>query len=250
MCLAVWEWRPFKEENKMIRKTKIVCTLGPASDSEEMISKLMDAGMNVCRLNMSHGSYEEQGARIDRIKRLRAEKNIPVAIMLDTKGPEVRTKTLKGDKVTLQAGQDFILTSRDIEGDETQVSITYPKMVDLVHAGTRVLIDDGLIALDVKQIVNGTDIVCTVINGGVLGGRKGISVPDVDLQMPSIGEKDRSDIIFGIEKGIDLIAASFVCRPSDVLTIRKLCADNGGSHVQIFSKIENRMGVNLSLIHI
>ena len=228
----------------MIRKTKIVCTLGPASDSEEMISKLMDAGMNVCRLNMSHGSYEEQGARIDRIKRLRAEKNIPVAIMLDTKGPEVRTKTLKGDKVTLQAGQDFILTSRDIEGDETQVSITYPKMVDLVHAGTRVLIDDGLIALDVKQIVNGTDIVCTVINGGVLGGRKGISVPDVDLQMPSIGEKDRSDIIFGIEKGIDLIAASFVCRPSDVLTIRKLCADNGGSHVQIFSKIENRMGVN------
>lgn len=228
----------------MIRKTKIVCTLGPASDSEEMISKLMDAGMNVCRLNMSHGSYEEQGARIDRIKRLRAEKNIPVAIMLDTKGPEVRTKTLKGDKVTLQAGQDFILTSRDIEGDETQVSITYPKMVDLVHAGTRVLIDDGLIALDVKQIVNGTDIVCTVINGGVLGGRKGISVPDVDLQMPSIGEKDRSDIIFGIEKGIDLIAASFVCRPSDVLTIRKLCADNGGSYVQIFSKIENRMGVN------
>lgn len=228
----------------MIRKTKIVCTLGPASDSEEMISKLMDAGMNVCRLNMSHGSYEEQGARIERIKRLRREKNIPVAIMLDTKGPEVRTKTLKGDKVTLQAGQEFILTSRDIEGDETQVAITYPRMVELVHPGNRILIDDGLIALDVKQIKGGTDIVCSVVNGGVLGGRKGISVPDVDLQMPSIGEKDRSDIIFGIEKGIDLIAASFVCRPSDVLTLRKLCADNGGSHVQIFSKIENRMGVN------
>ena len=115
----------------MLRKTKIVCTLGPASDSEEMISKLMDAGMNVCRLNMSHGSYEEQGARIDRIKRLRKEKNIPVAIMLDTKGPEVRTKTLKDEKVTLEAGKEFILTSRDIEGDETQVSITYPKMVSL-----------------------------------------------------------------------------------------------------------------------
>ena len=209
-----------------------------------MISKLMDAGMNVCRLNMSHGSYEEQGARIDRIKRLRREKNIPVAIMLDTKGPEVRTKTLKSDKVTLQAGQEFILTSRDIEGDETQVAITYPRMVELVHPGNRILIDDGLIALDVKQIKGGTDIVCSVVNGGVLGGRKGISVPDVDLQMPSIGEKDRSDIVFGIEKGIDLIAASFVCRPSDVLTLRKLCADNGGSHVQIFSKIENRMGVN------
>ena len=117
-------------------------------------------------------------------------------------------------------------------------------MVELVHPGNRILIDDGLIALDVKQIKGGTDIVCSVVNGGVLGGRKGISVPDVDLQMPSIGEKDRSDIVFGIEKGIDLIAASFVCRPSDVLTLRKLCADNGGSHVQIFSKIENRMGVN------
>ena len=228
----------------MLRKTKIVCTLGPASDSEEMVSRLMDAGMNVCRLNMSHGSYEEQGARIDRIKRLREQKNLPVAIMLDTKGPEVRTKTLRGDKVTLEAGNEFILTSRDVEGDETQVSITYPRMVELVRPGTRVLIDDGLLAMDVLRIENGTDIVCSVTNGGVLGNRKGISVPDVDLQMPSIGEKDRSDILFGIEKGIDLIAASFVCRPSDVLTIRKLCADHGGSHVQIFSKIENRMGVD------
>lgn len=228
----------------MIRKTKIVCTLGPASDSEEMISRLMDAGMNVCRLNMSHGSYEEQGARIARIKRLREEKNIPVAILLDTKGPEVRTKVVKGDKVTLEAGSEFVLTSREIEGDETQVSITYPKMVELVRPGTRILIDDGLLAMEVVRIVDGTDIVCSVTNGGVLGSRKGISVPGVDLQMPSIGEKDRSDIIFGIEQGIDLIAASFVCRPSDVLTIRKLCADNGGSHVQIFSKIENRMGVN------
>ena len=144
----------------MIRKTKIVCTLGPASDSEEMISKLMDAGMNVCRLNMSHGSYEEQGARIDRIKRLRREKNIPVAIMLDTKGPEVRTKTLKADKVTLQAGQEFILTSRDIEGDETQVAITYPRMVELVHPGNRILIDDGLIdSLDIVAVV--TDLMDT-----------------------------------------------------------------------------------------
>lgn len=227
-----------------MRKTKIVCTLGPASDSEEMVSKLMDAGMNVCRLNMSHGSYEEQGARIERIKRLREEKHIPVAIMLDTKGPEVRTKTLKEGSVTLEAGSEFILTSRDVEGDQTQVSITYPRMVELVKPGTRVLIDDGLLAMEVKRIENGTDIVCSVTNGGVLGNRKGISVPDVDLQMPSIGEKDRSDIIFGIEHGIDLIAASFVCRPSDVLTIRKLCADNGGSHVQIFSKIENRMGVD------
>ena len=228
----------------MIRKTKIVCTLGPASDNDEMVGKLMDAGMNVCRLNMSHGTYEEQGERIARIKRLRAEKNLPVAILLDTKGPEVRTKTIAAGKVDLEAGQEFVLTSREVEGNAHEVSITYPKMVELVKPGNRILIDDGLLAMNVVRIENGTDVVCCVVNGGVLGGRKGISVPDVDLQMPSIGEKDRADILFGIEQGIDLIAASFVCRASDVLTIRKLCDDNGGAHVKIYSKIENRMGVD------
>ena len=228
----------------MIRKTKIVCTLGPASDTDEMVSRLMDAGMNVCRLNMSHGSYEEQGARIQRIKRLREEKHLPVAIMLDTKGPEVRTGVIAEGKAELEAGQEFVLTSREFPGDAHEVSITYPKMVELVKPGSRILIDDGLLAMNVVRIEHGTDIVCCVINGGMLGGRKGISVPDVDLQMPSIGEKDRSDILFGIEQGIDLIAASFVCRASDVLTIRKLCDDNGGSHVRIYAKIENRMGVD------
>ena len=227
-----------------MRKTKIVCTLGPASDSVEMIGRLMDAGMNVCRLNMSHGSYEEQGERIERIKRLRREKNLPVGILLDTKGPEVRTKTVEGGKVTLEAGQEFTLTSREIEGSAEAVSITYPRMVELVSPGTRILIDDGLLDMSVVRVENGTDIVCRVTNGGALGSRKGISVPDVDLQMPSIGEKDRSDIIFGIEHGIDMIAASFVCRASDVLTIRQLCEENGGSHVKIYAKIENRMGVD------
>ena len=228
----------------MIRKTKIVCTLGPASDNDEMVSRLMDEGMNVCRLNMSHGSYEEQAERIQRIKRLREEKGIPVGILLDTKGPEVRTKTLAAGKVELEAGQEFVLTSREVEGNAHEVSITYPKMAELVRPGVRVLIDDGLLAMNVVRVENGTDIVCCVINGGTLGGRKGISVPDVDLQMPSIGEKDRADILFGIEQGIDMIAASFVCRASDVLTIRKLCDDNNGSHVKIYSKIENRMGVD------
>ena len=227
-----------------MRKTKIVCTLGPATDSVEMIGRLMDAGMNVCRLNMSHGSYEEQGERIERIKRLRREKTIPVGILLDTKGPEVRTKTVEGGKVTLEAGQEFTLTSREIEGSAEAVSITYPRMVELVSPGTRILIDDGLLDMSVLRVENGTDIVCRVTNGGALGSRKGISVPDVDLQMPSIGEKDRSDIIFGIEHGIDMIAASFVCRASDVLTIRQLCEENGGSHVKIYAKIENRMGVD------
>ena len=228
----------------MIRKTKIVCTLGPSSDNDEMVSRLMDEGMNVCRLNMSHGSYEEQAERIQRIKRLREEKGIPVGILLDTKGPEVRTKTLAAGKVELEAGQEFVLTSREVEGNEHEVSITYPRMAELVRPGNRVLIDDGLLAMNVVRVENGTDIVCCVINGGTLGGRKGISVPDVDLQMPSIGEKDRADILFGIEQGIDMIAASFVCRASDVLTIRKLCDDNGGSHVRIYAKIENRMGVD------
>ena len=228
----------------MIRKTKIVCTLGPASDNDEMVSRLMDEGMNVCRLNMSHGSYEEQAERIQRIKRLREEKGIPVGILLDTKGPEVRTKTLAAGKVELEAGQEFVLTSREVEGNEHEVSITYPRMAELVRPGVRVLIDDGLLAMNVVRVENGTDIVCCVINGGTLGGRKGISVPDVDLQMPSIGEKDRADILFGIEQGIDMIAASFVCRASDVLTIRQLCEENGGSHVKIYAKIENRMGVD------
>ena len=228
----------------MKKKTRIVCTLGPATDTDEMVGKLMDAGMNVCRLNMSHGSYEEQAVRINRIKRLREEKNIPVAILLDTKGPEVRTKTVAGGKVNLEAGQEFILTSREIEGDEHAVSITYPKMVELVKPGNRILIDDGLLDMRVVRIENGTDIVCLTANAGALGSRKGISVPDVDLQMPSIGEKDRADILFGIEQGIDLIAASFVCRPTDVLTIRQLCEENGGAHVKIYSKIENRMGVD------
>ena len=227
-----------------MRKTKIVCTIGPSTDSEEMLSRLMDAGMNVCRLNMSHGSYEEHGERIARIRRLRDEKGIPVAIMLDTKGPEVRTCLVRGEKVTLSAGSEFILTTREVEGDEHIVSITYARLPELLHPGDRILIDDGLLSMTVKEIRDGTDIICTVVDGGMLGCRKGISVPEVDLQMPSIGDKDREDILFGIREGIDLIAASFVCRPSDVLTIRKLCQDNGGGYVRIFSKIENRMGVN------
>ena len=227
-----------------MRKTKIVCTIGPSTDSEEMLSRLMDAGMNVCRLNMSHGSYEEHGERIARIKRLREQKGIPVAIMLDTKGPEVRTKLVRGEKVTLTPGSEFVLTTREIEGDEKGVSVTYARLPELVSPGTRVLIDDGLLSMTVREVRGGTDIVCQVVDGGVLGCRKGISVPAVDLQMPSIGEKDREDILFGIREGIDLIAASFVCRPGDVLTIRKLCQDNGGGYVRIFSKIENRMGVD------
>ncbi len=227
-----------------MRKTKIVCTVGPASEDVQMLSSLMDAGMNVARLNMSHGSYDEQRPRIENIKRLRKEKNIPLAIMLDTKGPEVRTGVLKDDKVTLVDGETFVLTSREVEGDQKSVSVTYPALCTHVKAGTRILIDDGLIGLEVIRVEGGTDIVCRVVEGGVLGSKKGVSVPGVDLEIPAISQKDREDILFGIENGIDLIAASFISHASDVMFIRKLLEDNGGENIQIFSKIENRLGVD------
>ena len=224
-------------------KTKIVCTIGPASDDPQMLSQLMDAGMNVARLNMSHGTYDEQKPRIDNIKRLRAEKRIPLAIMLDTKGPEVRTGMLRDGKVTLVDGEMFVLTSREVEGDDKTVSVTYPALCTHVCPGTRILIDDGLIGLEVVRVEGGTDIVCRVVEGGVLGSKKGVSVPGVDLEIPAISQKDRDDILFGIQNGIDLIAASFISRAADVMLIRKILEENGGEGIQIFSKIENRLGV-------
>ncbi len=227
-----------------MRKTKIICTIGPASEPEDVLSKMMDAGMNVARLNMSHGDYNEHGKRIERIHRLRAQKKIPLAIMLDTKGPEVRTRTFVDDKpVTLVEGQRFTLTSRDVPGTEKIVSVTYPKLCELVTAGTRILIDDGLVSMVVDRVDKGTDVQCTVQDGGTIGNHKGISVPSVDLQMPSLTEQDKKDVLFGIEQGVELIAASFVCRATDVLALRKLLEENGGHGIQIFAKIENRTGV-------
>lgn len=209
-----------------------------------MIEALMDKGMNVARLNMSHGSYEEQGARINHIKRLRKQKNMPLAMMMDTKGPEVRTGILNEERVELKPGDTFTLTARDVQGTAEIVSITYPGFFSRVRPGTKVLIDDGLIALEVKRIIDGTDAECLIVDGGTLGSRKGISVPGVDLEIPSVGEKDRKDILFGIENDIDMIAASFVCRASDVMAIRKILNDNNADDIQIFSKIENRLGID------
>ena len=227
-----------------MRKTKIVCTIGPASENPDMLSALMDAGMNVARLNMSHGSHEEHGVRIENIKHLRAQRGIPLPIMLDTKGPEVRTCAMKDGSVQLKAGDTFTLTSREVEGTQEIVSITYPGLCTRVQPGTRILIDDGLIGLEVVRVDHETDVVCRVVDGGTLGSRKGVSVPGVDLEIPSVGQKDYEDILFGIQMGIDLIAASFVCRPEDVLAIRKILSENGADDIQIISKIENRMGVD------
>ena len=226
-----------------MRKTKIVCTLGPATDNEDVLRKLMLAGMNVARLNFSHGTHEEQKKRMDMVKKLRAELGLPIAILLDTKGPEIRTRDFEGGKVEVKAGDFFTLTTRDIVGDSTITSITYKDLYKDVQVGTHILIDDGLIELEVTSI-SGEDILCTVITGGPISNHKGINVPDVHLNMPYLSEEDESDILFGIEQDVDFVAASFVRSAKDVLEIRELLNANGGQRINIISKIENSEGVN------
>ncbi len=225
------------------KKTKIVCTIGPASESKEMIKQLALNGMDVARLNFSHGDYEEHLKRINIIKEVREEINIPIAILLDTKGPEIRTKTLKDDKnVTLVKGETFILTTEDVVGDETKVSVTYKNLTKEVEVGTHILIDDGLIELLVNEITE-TDLICEVISGGVLGNKKGINIPNTKLNLPAITSKDREDIIFAINQGVDFIAASFVRSADAVNQIRAILKDSS-SDIGIISKIENREGLD------
>lgn len=228
-----------------MRKTKIICTIGPASEQEEILSKMIDGGMNVARLNLSHGSYEEHGARIAMIHRLRKEKGIPLAVMLDTKGPEVRIGNFIDDMpVDLKDGQTFTLTARDVLGTNEIVSVTYSSLCKYVQPGTRILLDDGLAVMEVLHVQDGTEVVCRVVDGARISNHKGVSIPGVDLHIPSLTEQDRRDILFGIEQGIDLVAASFICRADDIADIRSILDENGGSHIQIFAKIENRTGVD------
>jgi pyruvate kinase len=227
-----------------MKKTKIVCTIGPVSETEKMLRKLIFAGMNVARLNFSHGDYAEHGERIARIKKVREEMGIPVAILLDTKGPEIRTGEFKCQEVFLTEGQEFTLTSRDVVGDDSICSISYKGLPGDVKAGDVILIDDGLVELKVREVVNGEDIRCTVLNSGVIKKHKGINVPGIRINMPPMTEKDRADIEFGIQKGIDFIAGSFVRTAEDVLAIRQVLKENKAEHIQIISKIENREGVD------
>ena len=228
----------------MMRRTKIICTLGPATDDKAVLKDMMLAGMNVARMNFSHGSHEEHKGRMDLVKACRAELGLPIGIMLDTKGPEIRTKTYKNGKIEIQDGQTFTLTTRDIEGDESIVSITYEGLPDDVQPGTRILIDDGLIAFEVQEIQNGTDIVCKALNGGPLSNRKSINVPGIKLNMPFVSEKDRADIIFGLSQDIDFIAASFTRTRQDILDIKAILKEYGKEDVQIIAKIENMEGVD------
>ena len=224
-------------------KTKIVCTLGPASNSEEMIEKLIRAGMNVARLNFSHGTHEEHADVIDRIKRARAKLQAPVAIMLDTKGPEIRLCKFADGHATLHAGNNFTLTTEDILGDSTKVTITYPNLPKELKPGDSVLLDDGNISLTVLECTE-KDILCNVTYGGVIKSGKGVNIPNVHLDMVHLSEKDKSDLIFGIEHDVDFIAASFMRNKMDVIGMRKFLDYNGGHAIKIISKIENLEGVD------
>jgi len=226
-----------------MQKTKMVFTIGPTSDNEKVLSELIKAGMNAARLNFSHGSHEEHGNRIKLVKKLRTELNKPIAIMLDTKGPEIRTKDFS-DKVELKEGNRFtIICGEDIIGDETKCSITYDKLYEDVKIGNAILIDDGLVGLTVEEI-EGNKIHCRVANSGVVSSKKGINVPNVKINLPALTEKDESDLVFGCQQEVDLVAASFIRKAADVLAIRKILEQNGGGDILIFSKIENQEGVD------
>lgn len=227
-----------------MKKTKIVCTIGPSSESEDVLRQLFLNGLNVARLNFSHGNYEEHKKRIDNIKSLREELEMPIGIMLDTKGPEIRLGTFKEEVVELADGNHFTLTTRDIVGDKDIVNISYKGLPNDVKKDDRILIDDGLIEVKVDEIINGTDIRCIIVNGGTLKDHKGVNIPKVSINLPAITKKDIDDIKFGIENDIDFIAASFIRKAADVLEIRRILEDNDGGHIDIISKIENQEGVD------
>ncbi len=225
-----------------MRKTKIVCTLGPASSSPEMIRNLIKNGMDVVRLNFSHGSHEEHLKRINLVKEIREEENAPVGIMLDTKGPEIRVCKFQSGSVELSQGKSFTLTTKDVPGTADIVSITYKGLPKDVKAGGRILIDDGLIELKIKE-VDETDILCEVVNGGIVSDNKSINVPGVKLNLPFISEKDEKDLVFGVQNDVDFIAASFTRSAYDILEMKKILEQNGGENIKIIAKIESAEGV-------
>ena len=225
-----------------MRKTKIICTLGPSTDKGDVLRELIANGMNVARFNFSHGSYEEHGGRLANLKALREELGKPVAALLDTKGPEIRLKEFKNGVEMLEAGQTFTLTTREVEGTKEICSVTYKDLPHDVYEGGTIMLDDGLIMLRIEKVTD-TDITCTVLNSGKIKTKKGVNVPGVHLSMPYLSQKDREDIIFGIQNGFDFIAASFVRTAQDVYDIRNLLNEYD-SNIRIIAKIENREGVN------
>ena len=226
-----------------MRKTKIICTIGPSSDSEETLIKMCQAGMNVARLNFSHGTHPEHEKKIELIKRVREKLNLPIAIMLDTKGPEYRIRTFADGKVTVEDGQTFTFTTEDVVGDETRVSVNYKDLIKNLSVGDQILVNNGLVIFEVTNLV-GNDAVCKVIVGGVLSDRKSMCFPNKVMSGPYLSEQDKQDLLFGIRHGVDFVAASFVSTQQDARELREFLQENGGGDIEIIAKIENRSGVD------
>ena len=226
-----------------MRKTKIICTIGPASESEETLKKMCLAGMNVARLNFSHGTHEEQQKKIDLIKKVRQELNLPVAVLLDTKGPEYRIRTFKNGKVHVNAGDKFTFTVDEVEGDETRVSVNYKGLVQDLSVGDRVLVNNGLVVFEVEEL-KGSDANCVCLVGGDLSNRKSMSFPNKVMSGPFLSEADKKDLLWGIQNDVDFVAASFVSTKQDVLDMRNFLNENGGEGIEIIAKIENQSGVD------
>ena len=226
-----------------MRKTKIICTIGPSSESPEVFRKMCLAGLNVVRLNFSHGTHEEHQRKIDMIKAVRAELNLPIAILLDTKGPEYRIRTFREGKITLPDGADFTFTTRDVVGDESIVSVSYQGLAEDLNPGDRILVNNGLVSFEVRDIED-TEIHCRVLSGGVLSDRKSMSFPGKVLRQVYLSDQDRADLLFGIRNGVDFVAASFVSCRQDLLDLKGFLKENGGEDIDVIAKIENRSGVD------
>ncbi len=226
-----------------MRKTKIICTIGPASSDEKIFRKMCEAGLNVARLNFSHGSHEEHLKKIEMIKKVREELDAPIAIMLDTKGPEYRIKTFENEKVTVHDGDEFIFTTRDVVGNESVVGVNYSGLVNDLSVGDRVLVNNGLVIFEVKKITD-TDVICTTVTGGELSDRKSMSFPNKVLNQKYLSEQDKEDILFGIKHGVDFIAASFVSRRQDLIDLKSFLLEHGGADIDVIAKIENRTGID------
>lgn len=226
-----------------MRKTKIICTIGPACENEETLIKMCHAGMNVARLNFSHGTHEEHQSKIDLIKKVREKLNLPIAIMLDTKGPEYRIKTFANKKVTLKEGDTFTFTTDDIVGDETRVAVNYSHLINDLKVGDTILVNNGLVIFRVEQL-NGSNAVCTVLSGGELSDRKSMNFPNRLLDHDFLSEQDKDDLLFGIQNDVDFVAASFVSTKQDMQDLRDFLDANGGANIDVIAKIENRSGVD------
>lgn len=226
-----------------MRKTKIICTIGPASDNEKVLTEMCKAGMNVARLNFSHGTHEEHQMKIDLIESVREKLNMPIAIMLDTKGPEYRIKTFENKKVMLKEGDTFIFTTDEVEGNEQIVSVTYKNLINELSIGDKILVNNGLLVFEVKEL-KGNNAICEIKVGGEMSDRKSMNFPNHVMKGPFLSEQDKSDLLFGIQNGVDFVAASFVSNKQDMVDMRTFLDENGGKDIDIIAKIENRSGVD------